>query len=155
MAGYPDTRQDKLSWTSGLIKIHNLHMLSVKNDNFDAEMNHDPDEDSKDLVAVFINSDSENLNFLIRISKLLRYILCKENPSTISRITRQLKSRIYSTVEYIRSFFIKYKKKRSSMLSYWHPKEEVKEFIKNTEKKKNITIFTVKNVRRSIDAHFK
>ena len=75
-------------------------------------MNNDSDEDSKDLAAVFINSDSENLNLLRRISELLRYILCKEKPSTISRITRHLKSRIYSTVEYIRSFFIKYKRKK-------------------------------------------
>ena len=63
MTEYPDTRQDKLSWNNGFVKIHNLHMLSVKNDNFDAEMNNDSDEDSKDLAAVFINSDSENLIF--------------------------------------------------------------------------------------------
>ena len=43
-------------------------------------MNHDSDEDSNDFVAVFINSDSENLNFLRRISELLSYILCKGKP---------------------------------------------------------------------------
>ena len=80
MAEYPDTRQDKLSWTSGFVKIDNLHMPSFKYDNFDAEMNHDSDVDSKDFATVFINSDSENLNFMRRISELLRYILRKEKP---------------------------------------------------------------------------
>ena len=75
----------------GFVKIDNLCMLSFKNNNFDAEMNHDSwfSEDSKDLKTVIINSDSKIFNVSKKNKWIIeQYFMQRKNPSAILRITR-------------------------------------------------------------------
>ena len=83
------------------------------------------------------------------------YFIQKMRPSTISKLTKQPKNRIYAKVESIKRTIMKFIKKREcGALNKWRFTEEVKEVIRNYWKQRENKYYTVDDVRRYVDAYF-
>ena len=145
------------SKTLGFVRIDKLHLLTAEDDNTIIEMNVDQDKVNREQATPWKLLVLDTLDISEIEKRIIEsYFIQNKKPSAISRIVRQPRSRIYTTVESIKRTLIKSMKERDSkVLHKQRLTEEVKDVIRSYCKQKESRYFTVEDVKQNVDTNFR
>ena len=148
--------ETKYPRTSGFVRIDKLCLLTPEDVDIVAEMKVDLDEANNQPAAARKQLDPEIWSVSEIYKRIIElYFIQKMRPSTISKLTKQSKNRIYATVGNIKQTIMKFIKKREcGALNKRRFTEEVKEVISNYWKQRENKYYTIDDVRRYVDVYF-